>query len=160
MASRHQVKQYLAYWFQLGKRVLTHNGNQAQLPRPVIQGDRYSQEFEECWRLLLSPESQDCYLEGTSQTIAELLQPNWDISSCARCGMPVPMPVMNLPAEGCPCDNLPNWPNSEIPQPRSPISNQTHLNQLRDRLTRWQPQYLSPEAKDPSGSEGDQSRAS
>jgi hypothetical protein len=139
MASQQEVKQYLAYWFQLGKRVITHNGTRVQKPQPVIRGNRYSQEFEECWSLILSPESKDCYLEGTSQTIDDLLEPGWQINPCARCGMPVPIPIAAMPSGDCPCFDLQNWPNSEIPQPRAPVDTQTHLTQLRERLQAWKP---------------------
>jgi hypothetical protein len=134
MASQAQVRQYLAYWFQLGKKVLICNGQEALLPQPVIRGDRYSDEFEECWQRVLAPESRDSYLEGTSQTIAELLTSAWEINPCARCEMPVPVPDLGIPALTCPCIDLPLWPSSEIPQPRSPISTQAQLTQIRDRL--------------------------
>lgn len=73
MAAQDQVRQYLAYWFQLGKKVFIKNGEAALLPQPVIRGDRYSDEFEECWQQISSLHSKDCYLEGTDQSIAELL---------------------------------------------------------------------------------------
>lgn len=138
MASEHQVRQYLAYWFQLGKKVAIDNGETVILPEPVIQGDRYSQEFEDCWQLVRAPESGDCYLEGTHQTIAELLSPAWDIMACARCSMPVPMPTIGTPPLECPCIDLPNWPNLEIPLPRAPISSQSRLIEIRDRLMKNQ----------------------
>jgi len=136
MASEQQVRQYLAYWFQLGKRVLLHGGKEACLPRPVIQGDRYSPEFEACWQRVCAPEAGDCYLELTNQTIAALLTPAWDISPCSRCSMPVPVQVVGVPSLECTCSDLPNWPNTEIPQPRSPISSEAKLLQIRDRLQR------------------------
>lgn len=134
MASSTQVKQYLAYWFQLGKKAIVRNGQQALLPHPVIQGDRYSREFENCWQFLLSPESGDCYLEGTPQTIEELLSSEWELSDCPRCEMPVPLREIGLPAEGCPCNDLPTWPNLELPLPRSPVNTQRHLNNICGRL--------------------------
>ena len=136
MASKHQVRQYIAYWFQLGKKVLIHNGKEALLPQPVIQGDRYSEEFESCWQKIISPESGDCYLEGTQETIAQLLAPGWDVSPCGRCQMPVPIKTVGMPPELCPCNDLPNWPNTEVPQPRSPVSSQSRLIEIRDRLQR------------------------
>lgn len=134
MASEQQVKRYLAYWFQLGKKVVIHNGDSAVLPQPVIAGDRYSDEFEKTWQLILSLESGDCYLDGTHQTIAELLTPKWEIEPCVRCEMPVPLIKIGLPPELCPCNDLPTWPNTEIPAPREPISNHTKLRAIRDRL--------------------------
>jgi hypothetical protein len=50
MASENQVKKYIAYWFQLGKKVLIRNGSEALLPKSVIVGDLYSPEFEDCWQ--------------------------------------------------------------------------------------------------------------
>jgi hypothetical protein len=134
MAAQDQVRQYLAYWFQLGKKVFVKNGEVALLPQPVIRGDRYSDEFEKCWQQISSLDSKDCYLEGTDQSIAELLTPAWEISACARCAMPVPMPNLGMPALTCPCIDLPTWPDTEMPQPRSPISTQSQLIQIRDRL--------------------------
>lgn len=134
MASEEQVKQYLAYWFQLGKKVAIRNGKETLLPKSVLQSDHYSQDFENCWQLILSPESGDCYLEGTKETIAQLLTPSWDVSPCARCAMPVPVRHVGMPPELCPCNNLPNWPNTELPAPRSPVDSQARLSQIRERL--------------------------
>ena len=135
MASEQQVRQYLAYWFQLGKRVLINGGEVALLPNPVIQGNRYSPQFEDCWDKIRSPESGDCYIEGTTQTIAELLTNAWEVNPCSRCSMPVPVKSLGMPAEECPCVDLPDWPNTEMPQPRSPVNSQALLGQIRDRLS-------------------------
>jgi len=140
MASDQQVKQYVAYWFQLGKRVFLRNGKEAVLPEPIIQGDRYSEAFERCWQRILSPESGECYLEGTSQTIDELLSSEWNISPCARCGMPVPTLDLGVMTAACPCADLDNWPNEELPKPRSPVNTNLQLGTIRDRL-----QHLSPQ---------------
>ncbi|MEG4446712.1 hypothetical protein QUB47_28540 [Microcoleus sp. AT9_B5] len=134
MASESEVRKYIAYWFQLGKKVLIRNGSEALLPKSVNAGDRYSQEFEECWQKIISPDSGDCYLEGTNETIAQLLTPAWEISPCARCAMPVVFKKTGMPPEFCPCHDLPNWPDTEMPQPRSPVSNQLQLSGIRDRL--------------------------
>lgn len=136
MASEQQVRQYLAYWLQLGKRLMTHNGQQAVKPASVIAGDRYSDEFEACWKLATSPEAGDCYIEGTTQTITDLLSPIWEIHPCARCAMPVPTRSLGLPPTECPCFDLPNWPDSQLPQPRSPINTSNSLQRIRDRLSR------------------------
>jgi hypothetical protein len=134
MASEYEVRKYIAYWFQLGKKVLIGNGSEALLPKPVIVGDRYSQEFEKCWQKIVSPDSGDCYLEGTKETIGELLTPAWEMSPCARCAMPVPLRDSGMPAECCPCNDLAHWPNTEIPQPRSPVNTQLQLSGIRARL--------------------------
>ena len=136
MASENQVREYIAYWFQLGKKVLIRNGSEALLPQPVITGDRYSPEFEQCWQKIISPDSGDSYLQGTEETIAQLLTPAWDISACARCTMPVPLRDAGMPPELCPCNDLANWPNTEMPQPRSPVSTKSQLSGIRDRLLR------------------------
>lgn len=136
MAPEQKVKRYLAYWFQLGKRVLINNGDLAVRPQAVMVGDRYSDEFERIWQQVLSPDSGDCYLEGTEETIAELLTPVWDVTSCARCEMPVPVKSAGMPSELCPCSDLPTWPNTDLPLPREPVSSQDRLSKIRDRLNK------------------------
>jgi hypothetical protein len=135
MASEQQVKRYLAYWFQLGKKVVIRNGQSSVLPQPVISGDRYSEQFEQVWQQLLSPDSGDCYLEGTQETIGDLLTPKWDISPCSRCEMPVPLINVGMPPELCPCNDLPTWPNTELPAPRDPVNSTGRLQTIRDRLS-------------------------
>ncbi|AFY42657.1 hypothetical protein Nos7107_2033 [Nostoc sp. PCC 7107] len=134
MANTEDVRKYLAYWFQLGKRVVIGHEATSLLPQPVYRSDRYSQEFEECWQKTISSESGDCYLEGTHETIAELLTSAWEILPCSRCNMPVPMRNVGMPAESCPCNDLPGWPNTDLPAPRSAIDNQDRLIGIRDRL--------------------------
>jgi hypothetical protein len=133
MATKQEIKNYLAYWFQLGKKVVTVNGEASFLPQPVLKGDRYSDEFEECWQKILSS-SGDFYLEGTHETISELLTPAWEVLPCSRCEMPVPMRNLGMPPLLCPCSDLGNWPNTDLPLPRSPIDNQEQLMLIRHRL--------------------------
>jgi hypothetical protein len=132
MANKQEVKQYLAHWFQLGKKVIVGNGNQSFLPSSVLNGDYYSPEFEECWEQILSLEIRDCYLEGTQETIAELLTPAWEMLACGRCAMPVPIRSVGMPALFCPCNSLPTWPNTELPAPRSPVNSQEQLTEICD----------------------------
>ncbi|WP_088890648.1 hypothetical protein [Leptolyngbya ohadii] len=142
MASPEQVKQYLAYWFQLGKPLIldgknTEDGRSKVLPQSVIQGDRYSPEFEACWQQISSGAWKSSYLEGTVQTVEHLLSSQWEISSCARCAMPVPMLSLGLQTgdSECPCADLPGWPNTELPQPRVPVDSRNRLQNIRDRLS-------------------------
>lgn len=139
MATEQQVKQYLAYWFQLGKKLLIHNGRETLSPSRVIQGDHYSDEFENCWKIAQSPESGDCYVEGTTQTIAELLTPGWEVSPCSRCSMPIPLQSVGIASLACPCNDLQGWPNMDVPLPREPVNSQALLLQIRDRLCRADP---------------------
>jgi hypothetical protein len=134
MASPDQVKQYLAYWFQLGKQLIIDNGQDVILPQPVMQGDQYSPEFEVCWQRVLTHNGRNCYLEGTAETLEQLLSPAWDMSPCARCSMPVPMLSLGSREPSCPCSDMPFWPNNELPQPRSPIDTHVQLDRIRDRL--------------------------
>jgi hypothetical protein len=133
MAKTTDVKRYLAYWFQLGKGVVIYNGTATLLPRKVYAGNAYSSEFEECWKKVIEAPNI-CHLEGTDETIAELLKPEWDIESCARCNMPVPMRHMGMPVTACPCFDLDTWPNTEIPSPRGPVDTQEKLLSIRNRL--------------------------
>lgn len=136
MASPEKVKKYLAYWFQLGKRVIINNGKEVILPKTVLNGDRYSQEFEDCWQKVKNPESGDCYLENTPQTIQQLLSSKWEIESCSRCEMPVPMIEIGIQPNLCTCNDLDNWPNNELPPPREPIKSQQRLDQIRNSLAK------------------------
>ncbi|BAY61094.1 hypothetical protein NIES22_11550 [Calothrix brevissima NIES-22] len=140
MATEKDVKRYLAYWFQLGKKVVVGNGMASLLPQPVLKGDNYSSEFETCWQEIRD-RADESYLEGTSETIGELLTPTWEMLPCSRCNMPVAMRNLGMPALSCPCHNLPSWPNTELPSPRSPVSTQEQLQLIRDRL--WQKQSSS-----------------
>ncbi|MBW4601522.1 MAG: hypothetical protein KME29_18595 [Calothrix sp. FI2-JRJ7] len=133
MAKTAEVKKYLAYWFQLGKSVVINNGTATLLPRKVLAGDEYSAEFEECWQKIVEAPNI-CHLEGTHETIAQLLQPEWGIQSCARCSMPVPMRHVGMPSTACPCFDLETWPNMEIPAPRGPVNSQEKLFSIRNRL--------------------------
>jgi hypothetical protein len=134
MATEQQVKLYLAYWFQLGKRILLRNGEEALQPKPVFSNSHYSQAFESCWQKLLDPKSRDCYLEGTEQTIQQLLSSSWDIVECAKCKMPVPVSHFGYLSQGCPCFDLSGWPNLEIPFPRQPANNRQSLQDICQRL--------------------------
>ena len=136
MASAQEVKEYFAYWLQLGKKVWVGNGQKALQPQSIIKGDRYSQEFEEFWQYLLSAESGDCYLEGTEESLAQLLCEEWETVSCARCEMPVPVLSLGIQSAVCPCNDLSNWPNLELPAPRSPVDSQSRLQQISDRASK------------------------
>ncbi|PPJ63939.1 hypothetical protein [Cuspidothrix issatschenkoi] len=134
MATKNEVKNYLAYWFQLGKKVIAVNGKVSFLPKTIIQGDRYSQEFEKCWLKILDPATGDCYLDGTQETINELLTPAWEMLPCGRCSMPIALKNIGMPALLCPCSNLSGWPNTELPAPRSPVCSQETLSSICGRL--------------------------
>lgn len=134
MATETQVKQYLAYWFQLGKKVVLGNTGASELPQPIFYGDRYSHAFENCWATVSAPESGACYLEGTEVTLAELLDDCWEIVPCARCEMPIPLRSRGWSGANCPCADLPSWPNSELPQPRLPSNTQVSLRAICRRL--------------------------
>jgi hypothetical protein len=135
MASVEQVRAYLAYWFQLGKPVVFQRNHSYCLPNPIFYHDTYSAEFEDCWQEIQAINGQGCYLEGTDQTLAELLSPQWEITDCARCVMPVPTAIGPIAdRQACPCQDLPLWPNTDAPPPRAAVSSQRQLGQLRDRL--------------------------
>ncbi|WP_017293495.1 hypothetical protein [Geminocystis herdmanii] len=135
MASSAEVKKYLAYWLQLGKKIIIPSRNLSLCPSNIIQFDRYSVEFEECWALISDENTGDCYLEGTIQTIQELLSPKWEISNCARCAMPVPMIQMGIQPEGCVCSDVEGWPNEELPKPREPINSKERLQNIKKSLS-------------------------
>ena len=135
MATTTQVKNYLAYWFQLGKQVVTDDGRIHYRPETVIAGDRFSPAFEACWTEILQTAGKGCHLEGTDQTIDELLSSKWDVINCARCDMLVPTPEVALEPVLCPCNDLPSWPNEELPKPRLPVDSQRQLSAMSARLS-------------------------
>jgi hypothetical protein len=135
MALDQDVKSYLACWMQLGTKVSVPNDPIGFLVQQVLDGPNYSAEFEDCWERLKDPYAGDCYLEGTTVPIQALLGNNWDIIDCARCNMPIAVPVAGVAPVGCPCENLENWPNTEIPCPHAPINSQDHLKALQHRLS-------------------------
>ena len=135
MANKTQVKQYLAYWFQLGKKIIIPSRNEGIVPDKVLNTHNYSSEFEQLFESVTQyPTAQDSYLEGTQQTIAELLSSQWEISNCARCAMPVPVIESGMQPISCVCDDLNNWPNNDLPHPRSPVSSQQNLGRIRGSL--------------------------
>lgn len=144
MASEEQVKQYLAHWFQVGKKVLLHNGDETFDLAVIIKGEGYSPEFEAFWEKVRAS-TKDYYLEGTTQTIRELLSDHWEVLACARCQMPVPLMVAGYQAVLCPCQDLGLWPNDTVPPPHCPVQTYAHLRRIQSRLGRYQP---SPEAEE------------
>lgn len=139
MASPTEVRTYLAHWFQLGKKIKSDHGHLTYQPEKVIQGEHFSPEFEDCWAAILAAEGKALYLEGTDQTIAKLLSLAWEVVNCARCEMPVPLPQKEFKTQPCPCHDLSDWPNEEIPRPRLPVSNYQHLRRIKNRLASLSP---------------------
>lgn len=135
MASPQQVKDYLASWLQLGKQVRVGIQQNPLQVDHVVQGDRYSPEFEAFWQYIQGPKSGDCHLEGTDFTVAELLTDHWEITDCARCQMPISLPSTGIASPMCPCHDLPSWPNDELPRPRTPVDSTGHLRSIHQRLT-------------------------
>lgn len=133
MATTEQLKSYIAHWFQLSKPILYRGGERIYLTQPVLEGERYSAAFEGCWQQV-HEHAGECHLEGTTETIAELLTPKWEILDCSRCQMPVPIRHAGLPPENCPCHDLADWPNTELPLPRLPVNSADQLKNICNRL--------------------------
>lgn len=140
MATVHQVKQYLAYWFQVGKPLIAPHENRRLLPSTITVGERYTTEFNEFFTELLSPRYRDSYLEGTTQTLQELLSARWSLSACARCAMLVPLDNVGLKI-GCPCTDLEEWPNLDLPLPHCPNNVRAQLTVIHQRLQERLEQY-------------------
>lgn len=138
MAELEQVKQYIAQWSQLGKRVVLRDGQRIN-PVPIFDGSHYSALFEAYWQKILIEEKGDCYLEGTYETIQELLTPLWELLPCPRCLLPIPLHQLALNNISCPCSDLHLHPNLDLPTPRIPIDSIEHLQQLKHRLDRVEP---------------------
>jgi hypothetical protein len=134
MALEADVKNYIACWMQLGKKVWINAGQSFCLAQTVLEQNRYSPEFDTCWSQLMDLDSGDCYLDGTSINLRDLLSDSWEILDCSRCDMPISMSIAGLPTSSCPCHNLPTWPNTELPLPRSPINSSERLSIIQKHL--------------------------
>ncbi len=105
------------------------------IPKKVLNDSGYSSELEKLWALVTNDcNRQYCYLEGTNESIGELLSPEWDIIDCARCNMPMPIVELGIQSASCVCDDLDNWPNNELPNPRSSVNNTERLMIIRKSL--------------------------
>ena len=142
MASAQKVQAYLAYWFQLGKPIILQHHDTQCLPAPVFQGSGFSLAFLDCWQQIMENPKQS-FLKGTDESIATLLTDEWDIEGCARCTMPLPMPVRGIKVSPCPCADLPSWPNETMPSPRTAVCSHAHLDNLRSRLDQSTEDHLS-----------------
>lgn len=130
MATHTETKEYLAKWLQMGKTV-SINDTEIGLQQ-VIKGGNYSSEFEQLW---LQTQQAIAFLEGTNQTIQDLLKPEWEITSCAVCELPVPILSSGYrESNSCPCSDLNLHPNLETIAPRSPIKTSNYLQNISDRL--------------------------
>lgn len=139
MASSQSVQSYLAYWMQLGKGVIIAHQAPVHCTQ-VVMGDRYSPAFTACWEQITACEGQNCYLEGSEIVIADLLLEQWEITPCYRCALLIPQKARGIQTEACPCSDLENWPNLELPQPRKPVNNCDRLSQIRQRLAKFDDQ--------------------
>jgi len=127
MANNTEVKEYLAKWLQMGKKISIDDA-EIGLPQ-VIKGEHYSPEFEQVWQ---KSQEQSAYLEGTNQTIQDLLKPEWEIISCVTCELPVPTLSLGYrESRPCICDDRPNL---NTIAPRSPVTSSIYLQSISDRL--------------------------
>ena len=138
MATQEQVKEYLACWFQLGKGIEVSENNRIVRFQSILHGDRYSREFEDCWERILRSQGKGFALEGTHQGIDELFDSHWEMHSCCRCQLPIPVRELGNQCLLCPCADLLGWPNLELPAPRSPVDSRSHLGKICDRVAELQ----------------------
>ncbi len=134
MANQTELRHYLACWFQLGKTVQVQNSGQTLRPNPVMKNGLYSDAFEDCWQQFQVQGLSKCFLDGTNQNLAELLEPKWELNSCARCTMPVAHKVGGITDITCPCTDLPGWPNTELPTPRGEQDQRSQLQRMKQRV--------------------------
>lgn len=135
MAAASEVKQYLALWFQLGKGAVDNRSGEVFRVRQILKGDRYSSDFERCWERIVA-EPAEFSLEGTTRSIAELLSNVWELTTCPRCVLPIPINLHGSEAGPCECVSLSWWPDNESPPPHLPVSDRTQLGFLCSRLNK------------------------
>ncbi len=133
MASPAAVKDYVARWMELGKRL--HVGASPPLSlRRGIAGETYSVAFEHLWERVLAAPAH-AYLEGEEATIGDMLGADWETVACARCGLPHPCPALGpRPALACPCNDLADWPNLDTVAPHPPVRTFEQLTAIQARL--------------------------
>jgi hypothetical protein len=135
MTNYDAVKKYFAQWLQMGKKVFIKKQNKFVGIKHVIRGEFYSNEFEDLWAEISDPRSGDVYLEGTDESVQDLLAPEWEIVDCARCGTSIPCLSMGpRDAQICPCHDLISLPNLETIAPREPVITAKHLSSIMSRL--------------------------
>ncbi len=154
MASSQQIKQYLAYWVQLGKGIVIGDRPPVYC-KTVLAQETYCNEFESIWQQIEACHGERCHITGTDQELAELFSEQWEITACYRCELFVPQKTRGMPATACPCADLDNWPNLEIPKPRLPLSSHGHLAKIRQRLSNvaYPSKLAQPLPRDPDLSE-------
>ena len=133
MATESQIKQYLACWLQVGKRVIHDDGEQDFHPPKILNDSGYSQEFEDWWDDVCQNASH-WHLEGCDRALDALFSPHWDIVECPLCVMPVPKLVAGVNDASCTCSDLELWPNLDLPKPHTPEDTHYKLKSLRDKL--------------------------
>lgn len=132
MANKTEVKQYLACWMQLGRKLLL--ADRVVSLDQVIAGDHYTTRFEEIWQ-----EGQSCpasaTLEGSNINLEQLFNTHYELLSCPRCNLPLPSISLGpRSVQPCPCDNLHLWPNLDTVPPRQPVSTPKELRSIYQRL--------------------------
>lgn len=130
MAAPLEVKEYLAKWLQMGKALSVDN--QEIFLTEIIKGESYSSQFEQLWQQ--TPKAI-ATLQGTNNTIAELLKPEYEIMPCPVCELPVACLSSGYrQINTCPCSDLPLHPHLGLPLPHVPIATATYLQNISDRL--------------------------
>jgi hypothetical protein len=132
MATQEAVKNYVAQWLELGKPLQV--GDRLLILAGVRHQRGYSPEFEELWRGIMAEPSQFS-LANVPPTIAELLQPAWEVDACPRCAGLIALPIfIYTDCLPCPCSDLANLPNLELMMPHPPVNDRECLARVADRL--------------------------
>lgn len=134
MATSQEIKGFIAQWLQLGKSIEHMDGVHQFKPSRILGYQGYSQEFETWWQAF-EENAQQWTLSGMTEPLSALYSPNFEISTCARCEMPVALPTAGVHDVACPCHDLPLWPNTELPQPRIPADSDSRLRQIHSKLS-------------------------
>lgn len=94
MADVKSLISYVAYYVSRGKAVIAPLGEYLRFQGLVYQYRGYHSEFQSFWQQLRQRHDfKHLYLEGDAYTFEHLLQNQWTIGECARCDLPIPIPV-------------------------------------------------------------------
>lgn len=89
-----QLQAYIAYFISRGKTIISPVSGPLYFKGLVYQYRGYHQDFLEFWQQLRGRKDYlELYLQGDSYSFKDFLNGSFFIGECARCNLPIPIPV-------------------------------------------------------------------
>lgn len=132
MATKKELKAYVALWMQLGK---TLEYKEKTMLCPDIRNIYgYTKEYDDFWEDVWKKKDY-VYLSYVNQSLGELNKEEWSLDFCAYCQMPSPLKVLGVTTDSCICGDLYLHPNKNLPLPRIPNISECKLMKLVNKLS-------------------------